>query len=278
MTSTILTDFHLFPQLPPELREMVWEEAMPGPLGMQRFNAEIANHPTPYSGRPDDLVLCLTPHEDFVQLTTAHHGLLGACRESRWTANARIKSYLPIDYTASDANGSLAARSARVPFNPGGRVCISRLGAAVEAAAAGHTLRGARLQGSHGTSDIAKYTHCVTLLRIEHLTISLDGPEDLWCLRLVVGSDLIARNMDELETVALLDEMALNKMHLITEGDVQRLHSIASLTPEHADVQRHPAVLIPWEELYDKFVSGSRAFDRLVEFRAQQGPLRLGDS
>lgn len=198
---------------------------------------------------------------------------MGACRESRWTANARIKSYLPIDYIARDANGSLAVHSARVPFNPIGRVRISRRGAVVEAAAAGHTLRGARLQGSHEPSDIAKYTHCVTLPRIEHLAISLDGPTGLWGLELVLGSDLIARNMDKLETVALLDEMALNKMHLITAGDIQLLHSIASLTPEHADVQRHPAVLIPWEELYGKYVSGSRASDRLMEFRAQQGRL-----
>ncbi|KAK7703468.1 hypothetical protein SLS64_009138 [Diaporthe eres] len=128
MTSIAPTEFPSFTVLPPELREIVWDEALPT-LDIQRFNAEVAPHPKfPKSNKSEDLVLCLNPHDDFIQLTSGYVGLLGACRESRWAAVAKTKAFLPINYVARDTDGSSAVRFARVPFNPDGHLCIGSLG------------------------------------------------------------------------------------------------------------------------------------------------------
>lgn len=281
MNSTTPTEFHRFPELPAELREMVWEEAMPGPLDLQRFNAEIAPHPDHRgSNRPDGLVLCLTPHDDFIWLTSGHRGLLGACRESRWIAAAKIKFYLPINYLARDANGSFAVRFAKVPFNPDGRLCISGLSPALHDAEEGRGARGMELQASHQARDLTRDIQCAAFPEVKNLTICLRWPKGYDKIHLFMlgwderAFDRMAKKMDKLETVALADEGVLDDRHHMGTEDLERLHAPAPVTrgddcwddelDEPADVE------IPWSTLYRNFVSSICGFNALKQLRARQ--------
>lgn len=249
---------------------MVWDEAIPSPiLDFQRFNAEIARQRHGLSG----LVLCLTPNSDFVQLTRGHRGLLGACRDSRAAAIAKIDCYLPIHYIKCVGNGVPVVRSARVPYNPEGQLCISGLGPALNAATNGYGARGMDLRLTSAPEDIAKEIECVSLSKIKNLIIALDPPRDYIRSRaLLLGwslcsFDRLARRMAifELRTVELVDEGWLNERrhsHLVS---FKWWHNPAELLldeDEHwaLDRAKFAPVYIPWVGLYADFKSNMRAF------------------
>lgn len=283
MSSTAPTDFLSFPKLPPELREMVWDGALPS-LDLQRFNAEIALHPDfPKSKKSEDLVLCLTPHDDFVQLTSGYVGLLGACRESRWAASARIKCNLPINYIARDADGLVAVRFARVPFNPDGHLCISGLGSALQDAKEGFGARGMDLSLYSPRPSLPQDMQCATFPEIKNLTITLDMSsrfEGYFLFLLAYGCirwdhsvfDIIAKRMTKLDTVALVDECWMNERHHIDAKDFEWLHKPAPVVRRRGDDDdESTTVKIPWRQLFREFKSSSTRFTALKEFRA--GPV-----
>lgn len=270
--STVPNDFFLFPQLPPELRQMVWNEAIPSPiLDLQRFNAEIARKRHCSSG----LVLCLTPNSDFIQLTRGHRGLLGACRDSRAAAIANTDYYLPINYIIRDSDGVPVVRPARVPFNPEGQLCISGLGPALHAASKGHGARGVdldrRLIG--GPEHIARTIECVSFSNIKNLIIALDPRRDgdssrefLPGLGLCASNRLVRRMaVFGLETVELVDEGWLNERRHNHLALFKWWHNPAELLWSEnenwrLDYEKFAPVHIPWVGLYEDFKSNSRAF------------------
>lgn len=281
MSSTAPAEFLFFPQLPPELREMVWNEALPN-LDMQRFNAEIASHSdSPKSNKPEDLVLCLTPNDDFVQLTSGYVGLLGACRESRWAAIAGIKCYLPINYIARDTDGSVAVRFAKVPFNPDGNVCISGLGLAFHNAAEGNGARGTNLPSSYLPHALGEGIQCVTFPGIKNLTITLNMPGDFESIHFLLMGwnkcvfDNMVKRMNKLETVAMVDEDRMNERHQIEAKDFEWLHNpMRVVRPREDDDgwdygQDEPSTVeIPWQQLFHDFAYKVDIFKALMEFRA----------
>lgn len=283
MSSTAPTEFLPFPKLPPELRDMVWDEALPT-LDLQRFNAEIAPHPdTPKSCKSKDLVLCLTPHEDFVQLTSGFVGLLSACRESRRAAITKIKCHLPINYIARDADGLVAVRFAKVPFNPDGHLCISGLGSALQDAKEGFGARGMDLSSYSSPYSLPRDIQCATFPAIKNLTITLDMSskfEGFFLFLLAHGFirwdhsvfHIMAKRMTKLDTVALVDECWMNERHRIDAKDFEWLHKPAPVVrPRGDDDDESTTVKIPWEKLFREFKSGSTRFTALKEFRA--GPV-----
>lgn len=281
MSFTAPTEFLSFPKLPFELRQMVWDEILPT-LDLQRFNAEIAPNPkSANSNKSEDLVLCLTPNEDFVQLTSGYMALLGACRESRWAAIAKIKCYLPINYIARDANGTLAVRSARVPFNPAGHFCISGLGPAFNDAAEGYGARGMELQAFHWSNNLAANIQCVTFNEIRNVIISLDSARDFESKYLFMRGwddrafDDMVKRMIKLETVALVDEGVLNERHEIQPRDFEWLHKPALVVHPSEDndgwdyeLDEPSSIRIPWLKLYSDFKSSLSTFSALKQFRA----------
>lgn len=281
MSFTAPTEFLSFPKLPFELRQMVWDEVLPT-LDLQRFNAEIAPNPNyPNSKKSEDLVLCLTPNQDLVQLTSGYLGLLGACHESRWAAVSKIKCYLTINCITRDANGTLAVRSARVPFNPDGHLCISGLGPAFDDAAEGYGARGVELQASHWSKTLAENIQCVTFSEIRNLTISLDSPRNFeskyqlmrgWDDRVF---DIMAKRMINLETVALVDEGVLNERHQIPPKDFEWLHKPALVVRPSEDndgwdyeLDEPSGVRVPWLKLYSDFKSSLGTFNAIKQLRA----------
>lgn len=282
MASTTPTEFPSFPKLPPELREMVWDEAFQIPtLDIQRFNAEIALHPDSpkMSCEARDLVLCLNPNDDFVQLTSGLVGLLRACRESRWAASANIKGYLPINYIARDIGDSFVVRFARVPFNPDGRLCISGLGPAFNNATKGYGARGILLPSYYYPHGLTGTIQCPTFSEIKNLTITLDMPGDFEHLHLFLLGwndrlfDNMAKRMHKLETVALVDEGVLNERHHIDVKEFEGLHKPAPVvrTRGENNGDKPSTAKVPWQQLYDDFTSNLFRFNALKEFRA--GPV-----
>lgn len=256
MASDTPTDFLLFPRLPPELRQMVWDEALPT-LGLQRFKAEIKPHPDstikwpadPFSRRgnrkaksfliniPKNFVLCLTPNDDFVQLTSGYRGLLGACHESRRAATARIKCHLSIYYTARNADGSFTARPARVPFNPDGHICISDLFLTFDI-----------LRSYGACGRLAEAIQCPAFHEMKNLVISVNWPEDAYKLARFTRKwtdrvfDIMARRMNKLETVALVEERVLKDRHpLDAKGFVSlRRPRVIRAREEGGDLNQEP--------------------------------------
>lgn len=258
---------------------MVWDEVLPT-LNLQRFNAEIAPNPNfPHSKKSEHLVLCLTPNQDFVQLTSGYLGLLGACRESRRAVITKIKCYLPINYITRDANSTLAVRSARVPFNPYGHLCISGLGPAVESATEGYGARGMELQASHWPKALATNIQCITFTEIRNLTISLDSPRDSESKYLFMRGwddrvfDIMAQRMFKLETVSLVDEGVLNGRHQIPPKDFEWLHKPAPVVHPSEDndgwdyeLDEPPKVQVPWLKLYSDFKFSLGTFNAIKQF------------
>lgn len=265
INSTTPTEFFSFSTLPVELRQMVWNEALPI-LDIQRFTVEIAYHPdSPHSDEAGNLVLCLTPHEDFVQLTKGHLGLLGACYESRMAAIAKIPCNLPINYIALDGDGGPVVRFARVPFNPDGQLCISGLGVASFNASCGRGARGMDLRTSDLPQYLAAEIQCVTIPEIKNLTIALDPPMVYVRLSRFMRNfnkpivDNLAMRMDKLQTVALIDEGVLNERHGICPNDFDWLHKRAPVVRPSDDddgwnyeFDEQSIVGIPWLKLYEK--------------------------
>jgi hypothetical protein len=280
INSTTPTEFLSFSKLPIELRQMVWNEALPT-LDMQRFRAEIAPHPNSLpSNKSEDLVLCLTPHDDFVQLTSGYRGLLGACRESQWAVTDKIKYYLPINYIASHGNNSVAVRSARVPFNPDGQLCISGLRPALHNASDGFGARDMDLPAPYWPEDLAEEIQCTTLAGIKHLTIALDPPRISECSRMFMlgwchrAFDILAKRMGQLETVALIDEGVLNERH---PKDFRWLHTpMPVVRPSEDgdgwdyDLDEPSTIKIPWMKLYYEFKSSLSTFLAIKKLRARR--------
>lgn len=282
MNSPTPTEFLYFPQLPVELREMIWDEALPT-LDLQRFNAEIAPHPdSPESTKSEDLMLCLTPNDDFVQLTSGYVGLLGACRESRWAAMAKIKGYLPINYIARTADDAVAIRSAKVPYNPDGHLCISGLGPAFIAAAEGHGARGMKkLQKRHWPQPLSEGIQCVTFPEIRNLTITLTMPEDFESVHLfLLGWDdrvfgNMVQRMPKVETVALVDEGVLNERRHIDAEEFEGLHRPVRVVRHRGDddsldddADGLSNLEVPWRRIYTDYINRLSLFNAVKQFRA----------
>ncbi|KAJ0121994.1 hypothetical protein J7T55_002505 [Diaporthe amygdali] len=264
MSSITPTEFLYFPKLPVELRRMVWDQALPATLDFQRFNAEIAHHPNCVkSNKSESLVLCLTPHDDFVHITSGYRGLLGACKESNTIASVEVPFHLPINYLAPDANGSLIVRFASVPFNPDGQLCISGLGPALHAASEGDGARGMDLRWSYWPDNLAEDIKCASFPKIKNLTIALDSAKDSeseW--RFLRGWDdrafhKMALRMINLETVALVDEEALDLRQKIDAETFNSMHKPAPVVRPsedddgwNHDLDEPSAVRIPWVKLY----------------------------
>lgn len=280
MDSGTPTEFLLFPDLPPELRQMVWDEALPT-LGLQRFKAEIKPHPDstikcpakPFSGRgnltkffrdnsPKNFVLCLTPNDDFVQLTSGYRGLLGACHESRGAAMARIKCHLSIYYTARNADGSFTARSARVPFNPDGHICISDLVLSFDIP---------KSYGDGAREHLAEFIQCPALNEMKNLVISVNLPRDShkfvkFMLNWPYSAfENMARRMNKLETVAMVDERVLNDQHPPDAKGFVSLRNprVIRARDEGGDLNHwheldDTSISHPWLQLVDDFIKTLR--------------------
>lgn len=283
MSSTAPTEFLSFPQLPLELREMVWDEALPT-LDLQRFNAEIAPHPDcSKSNNPEDLVLCLTPNDDFVQLTSGYVGLLGACRESRRAAIVRIKGYLPIHYVAREADGSVAVRFAKVPYNPDGNFCISGLGPAFTAAADGYGARGMKLKALHWPQPLMETIQCASFPEVKNLSITLDLPADFESTYLfLLGKDDpsfadMLKSMTKLETVALVDEGWMNEWHRIDAKYREWLYNPYPVFRGRIgdngvvyELDEDSTVHVRWRRLFEGFMARRDRFHALRQSRAGQ--------
>lgn len=274
MNSTTPKEFPYFPKFPAELRKMVWDEALPT-LDIQHFNAEITGHPDhPVARGSWDLVLCLTPNDDFVQLTKEYVGLLSACQESRAAAMDKIKGYLPIHYITQDQqDGSIMARSARVPYNPDGLVCISGLGPALHFAAE----QGLGAQGTsivlprkNRAEFIASTITCVTLPEIKNLAIALDPPAEFMGEHCVAFgwdwhsfSNLVRRmgRHNKLETIELVDNGWLENRHDNNNHPIsfEWLHKPTPITRTELITDNpgsghwRPNVRTPWSRLLDDF-------------------------
>ncbi|KAL1877960.1 hypothetical protein Daus18300_002314 [Diaporthe australafricana] len=283
MNSINPTEFSSFLKLPLELRMMIWVEALPTRLDYQRFKAEIARHPDSIDGRrPDSFVLCLSPHEDFLQLTSGLRGLLGACRESHAIASQNITHVLPINYLAPDGKGSFDVRFARVPFNADGQLCISGLGPAFHAAAEEDGARGMDLRWSCDSDILAEGIQCVTLPEVKHLTITRDPARDFESKRrFMLGWDDCAFNnlavrMANLEEVALIDEGVLSERQHIDAETFNWMHQPATVVRPGEDddgwdyeIDEPSAVKIPWMKLYDHFKSSLNTFEAINQFKSR---------
>lgn len=272
MKSPTPTEFSPFPGLPIELRQMVWNEAVPNPTqDFQRLKAEIASQLLNLNGR--GLVLCLTPHDEFVELTRDYLRLLGACRDSRAAALAKIDSWLPIHYIARDES----VRFTRVPFNSDGQLCISGLCEALDLAAKGYDARGDQVHHEiigYRHMTIARGIQCVTLSKIKNLTIALDPPLDPWKSEEFMlgwscaGFDTLARRMLQLKTMALVDECWLNERRDIDSASFEWVHKptpfgrwnaieASEIYEDGVPILVHEA----WYKLYEDFESNMRAFE-----------------
>lgn len=280
MNSIKPTEFSSFLKLPFELRTMIWGEVLPTRLDYQRFNAEIARHPNSIDGNPESFVLCLSPHEDYLQLTSGFRGLLGACRESNAIASQSITQDLPINYLAPDGRGYFEVRFARVPFNPDGQLCISGLGPAFHAAVGGDGARGIDLRWSCDADILAESIQCVTLAEVKHLTITLDPAKDFESKRRFMlgwddrAFDNLAVRMPNLEKVALIDEGVLNERQLMDAEDFNWMHQPAVVVHPGEDddgwdyeMDEPSKVRIPWMKLYDHFKSSLNTFEAINQFK-----------
>lgn len=243
MASTTPTTFTCFPKLPLELQKMSWEAAAADlpVLDFQRFTAEITlTERNADSEKPQRLLLCFTPHADFINITTGHRGLLGACLESRKAAQKQIDCLLPIHYLTTDATGSLVPRQGSVPFNFSGHFCVSGLGLAIKEATEGRGARGSKLLHSHRASCIVKKIQGreeVTSL-IKNLTIVLGSAQGEFDEgQYIFGADdmifdLIASRMPKLKTVSLISDVILNRRNHLDQEDFNDLHQICNLIPK----------------------------------------------
>ncbi|KAI3393419.1 hypothetical protein diail_4287 [Diaporthe ilicicola] len=283
MHSITSAEFLPFSKLPVELRRMIWDEAVLAPMEYQRFNAEIARHPDlNTSNKAQSLVLCLTPHDEFIQLTSTHRGLLGACHESRAIASESVIHELPINYLAPDGRGSFAVRFARVPFNPDGRVCISGLGPAFDAAGDGHGARSMNLRWACPREYLAEAMQCATIPEVKNLTIALDPARDLESKRLfMLGWDGVAFNnlalrMPKLETVALVDEGVLGERGHMDAEDFSWMHKPARVVRPAEDddgwdyeMDEPSAVKIPWLQLWNDFRRAMSTYEAIKLFNTR---------
>ncbi|KAG8160025.1 hypothetical protein KVR01_010662 [Diaporthe batatas] len=280
--STTPTEFHFFPKLSAELRRMVWDEALPT-LNLQRFNAEIARQPAyPHSNRLGPLTLCLTPSDDFIQVTKGYVGLLGACYESREAAMNKIEAYLTIQYITQNQDGSISIRFAKVPYNPDGQVCISGLGPALHFAAEdGLGARGTAVGNPHkDKADFIAYSiNCATITEVKHLAIALDPPRQFmgqhcdmfgWDFH---SFDKFARRMarHKLETMELIDDGWLDERHENKDHPVpfEWQHTRVPITRvPTGNVWPPPRVQISWSQLIDGFLANSKTLKAVKKLRA----------
>ncbi|POS81028.1 hypothetical protein DHEL01_v200601 [Diaporthe helianthi] len=277
------TDFLFFPFLPAWIRQMVWDEALPT-LYIQRFNAEVArNQDHPLANGSGGLTLCLTPNDDFVQLTKGYVGLLGACQESRAAAQIKIEGYLPIQYIAQDQDGSISIRFAKVPYNPDGQVCISGISPAMHLASEGLGARGTSLaMARNDPADVIAYNiRCVTIPEIKNLAIALDLPRGYVDERSIMsGWDFhcynhLASRMAayKLETMELVEEGWLDERHDYEDHPeyFAYLHMPAPLLSSVAVAPNvRPRVQMPWTRLLDDFMAKRTAL-RTIRNRRGSG-------
>lgn len=283
-TPTTPTEFLCFPRLPAELQQMVWHESLPT-LDLQRFNAEIARKPDrPAAQTSRELTLCLTPNDHFIQQTRGLVGLLGACYDSRAVAMGNIKARLPIQYIKQNQDGSISIRSARVPYNPDGQLCISGLGPALHfAAVEGLGARGTSvaLTGQNRADLIANTIKCVTLPEIKNLAIALDPPRQFrGQLCIMFGWDFqsftnLARRMakHKLETVELIDDGWLDERH---DNENHTLsfewqHTPTSISRSITDPGVRPRGHIPWSQLLDNFKANTDSYKAIKKLRDSAG-------
>lgn len=244
---------------------MIWEDAAANlpVMSIQRFNAEIIlSQQSSYAcNRPHSLLICFTPHADFINLTTGHRGLLRACRESRKAAQREIDCLLPIHYPATDATGMVIPRQAFIPFNPSGYFCISGLGRAVGDAAMGRGARGSRLLSSPWEESVIgdiQGLEPTTTSMIKNLTIALDPARPLgpWQTIYMRGWNVrvfeeFASKMPNLKTVSLLGEAIMNRRHHLDQVDFDRMHKTVSVIPKNERAGWETAV--PWCTLWESW-------------------------
>jgi hypothetical protein len=276
-------EFSYFQKLPTELKQMVWNEALPT-FDIHRFIAEVAPQLEPTRSKPHGLVLCLKPTEDFIQLTSGYRGLLGACHESREVALTKMTARLPIEYLTSEDDGKFAIRSARVPFSPDGLVCISNLGPALHAVWNGHGARGIELNMGDWPEALAEDIQCVTFEDIKHLAITLNAARDYESAHLfmlgwsVTAFDTLAKRMAgfKLETMEVLDDDWLNERHHAHPWYFRWLHKRTPLLRPNDDeddkwndqFDKPPYVKVPWQKLYEDFRANRNAFRTIKQLKA----------
>lgn len=263
MAFTMTITLTCFPDLPIELQKMIWEEAAADlpVISIQRFNAEIvlSQKIVHTRNQPRPLLICCTPHADFINLTTGHRGLLRACRESRKAAQRQIDCLLPIHYPTKDATGMVIPQQAFVPFNPSGYFCISGLGRAILCASRGRGARGSRLLRSQSVEDVIWDIQCLeatTTSLIKNLTIALDPTRVRSAQAYMVGwkervLEKFASQMPNLKTVSLLSEAIINRRHHIDQIDFDRMHKTVSVVPENERAGGETAV--PWRTLWESW-------------------------
>lgn len=213
MASTTPITFICFPKLPLELQKMIWEAAAADlpVLDIQRFTAEITlTQRNAHDDKPQRPLLCFTPHEDFIDLTTGHRGLLRACRESRKPAQKQSDCLLPIQYLTTDDTGSLVTRRASMPFNPSGGFWVGGLSLAVKAATEGRGARGSKLLHSHSAAYIITHVEILdeATSLVKNLVIDLEPQSEFDDRRDMIrwhyqACDLIASNMPNSNAVGL---------------------------------------------------------------------------
>lgn len=257
MACKISTAFTCFLKLPIELQKMVWESAAADlpVLDIQRFTAEITL--TQSSADSKDWprpLLCFTPHEDFIKVTSGHRGLLRACRESRQAARKQIHCLLPIHYLTTDAAGSVVTRQASVPFDPSGHFCVSGLGDAIQGASEGRGARGSKLLDPHSaeyiTSQIQGLEQATS--HIKNLTIVLGHAlNKFYRGRYMLAwdgwdeevFDLIVSRMPNLKTVSLISEGVLNRRHHFNQQEFNQMHPSVAVPPANERYRVQRAIL-----------------------------------
>lgn len=260
MACTISTTFTYFLKLPIELQKMVWESAAADlpVLDIQRFTAEITL--TQSSADSKDWprpLLCFTPHEDFIKVTSGHRGLLRACRESRQAARKQIHCLLPIHYLTTDAAGSVVTRQASVPFDPSGHFCVSGLGDAIQDAREGRGARGSKFLDSHSAEYIIGQIQGLEQATspIKNLTIVLERPLNKFSRgKYMLGwddkvFDLIASRMPNLKTASLISEGVLNRRHYLDQQEFSHMHPSVDVFPVGERWWEQRAV--PWYTLWE---------------------------
>lgn len=287
MASIVSSTFPRFRKLPLELQIMVWKAAAANlpVLDIQRFTAEITlkqmgDHPH----SPARPLLSFTSHPDYINLTTGHRGLLRACRESRKAAQPQIDCLLPIHFLTTDGTGNLVTRQAFVPFNPSGDFCISGLGDAIEKAKEGRGARGSRL-GQPETATWILYEilglEGATTSLIKNLTIALD--DSFKAFEDIRGWDddafnIIASRMPNLKTVTFTGEGILNRRHVISRCDFNRIHKRHTVIPEHE--REWGECIVSWKSLWDDWTHAQRVFaaktrakiSAMVQLMSQSSP------